>query len=140
MRRGSLRITVVERGNLESANSVSLKSEVEGRPTILWLIEEGTMVQPGDLLCELDTSQIEDELFEQELAVERARAAFGVARISDVCVVVVLALVELNVVEQRECQAAAVARIVFVFAAIALARRAGTSRALVLELGLLLPL
>jgi hypothetical protein len=47
VRRGPLRISVVERGNLKAADSVVMKSEIEGMTTILWLIEEGTLVEAG---------------------------------------------------------------------------------------------
>ncbi len=73
---GSLRISVVERGNLKAAESVDLACELEGRTTILWLIEEGSAVQPGDLLCQLDTSEFEDRLVEQEISVENAKASY----------------------------------------------------------------
>lgn len=80
VRRGPLEITVTERGNLTSENSVSIKSEIEGRPTILYLIPEGTQVQPGDLIAELDTSDHVDNRVAQEISVESARAAATKAR------------------------------------------------------------
>ncbi|MEW6073942.1 MAG: HlyD family efflux transporter periplasmic adaptor subunit [Planctomycetota bacterium] len=73
--RGSLRINVVERGNLKAAKSVKLINEIEGRTTILWLIEEGVAVQPGDVLCQLDTSSLEDRLVQQEISVQNVEAA-----------------------------------------------------------------
>ena len=39
--RGPLKISVVERGNLEAADAVTLKSEIEGQSTVLYLIDEG---------------------------------------------------------------------------------------------------
>jgi HlyD family secretion protein len=78
--RGALRINVVERGNLKAAESVNLTSEVEGRTTILFLIEEGTAVEPGELLCQLDTSQLEERLQGQEISVQNAEAAFVKAK------------------------------------------------------------
>lgn len=80
VQRGPLRITVVERGNLESSNSVSLNSAIEGSATILYLIDEGTEVQPGTLLCELDTASIEDRLATQRIAVANAEAVFENAK------------------------------------------------------------
>ena len=80
VRRGPLEITVTERGNLVAENSVSVKSEVEGRTTILYLIPEGTQVEPGDLLAELDSSAFEDQRVSQEISVESARAAATKAR------------------------------------------------------------
>ena len=44
VQRGPLRISVVERGNLDAAQSIDLVSEIEGRSTILWLIENGAAV------------------------------------------------------------------------------------------------
>lgn len=74
--RGDVRISVIERGNLKAAESVTLKSELEGQSTVLWLIEEGKLVQPGDLLCELDTSGLVDRQVQQEIRVQNAHAAF----------------------------------------------------------------
>jgi HlyD family secretion protein len=76
VRRGPLRISVLERGNLRAADAVSLKSEIEGQTSILWLIAEGSHVQPGDLLCELDATQLEDKRIQQDIAVRNAKAAW----------------------------------------------------------------
>ncbi|MCB9914361.1 MAG: efflux RND transporter periplasmic adaptor subunit [Planctomycetes bacterium] len=75
VRRGPLEITVTERGNLEAQNSYSLKNEVEGRTTILYLIEEGTYVRAGDLVAELDASELVDRRVTQEITVQSARAS-----------------------------------------------------------------
>jgi len=76
VQRGPLRISVIERGNLKAADSVSLKSEIEGSTTILKLIPEGTLVQEGDLLCELDATPLVNKKFEQEISVRNAEAAY----------------------------------------------------------------
>ena len=75
VQRGPLKISVIERGNLKAADSVSLKSEIEGTTTILKLVPEGTLVEEGDLLCELDATQLVDRKFEQEISVRNAEAA-----------------------------------------------------------------
>lgn len=80
VRRGPLRISVVERGNLKAKDAVSLKSELEGRPTILSLVPEGTRVTVGELLCELDSSSLEDSLVSQGISVQNAEATFTKAR------------------------------------------------------------
>jgi len=74
--RGPLRINVVERGNLEAADSVTLKSEIEGQTAVLWLIEEGTEVKPGELLAELDTANLVDRSVQQEIQVQNSEATF----------------------------------------------------------------
>ena len=57
VQRGELRISQTVRGNLEAKNSVSLKSEVEGRNSILYLVEEGETVQAGDLVIEREAGE-----------------------------------------------------------------------------------
>lgn len=80
VRSGPLRISEVVRGNLEASDSVSLKCEIEGRSTIIYLAEEGTFLNEGDLVVELDVSQLADELVAQEIEVKNAEAAFTKAR------------------------------------------------------------
>lgn len=75
VRRGPLKISVLEKGNLKAAKSVELRSEIEGRSTILWLIEEGIRVEPGELLCELDATSLADRRVEQEISVSNAESA-----------------------------------------------------------------
>ena len=77
---GDLRISEVVRGNLEATDSITLKCDVEGRSTIIFLAEEGVMLEAGDLVCELDVSQLEDELVRQEIEVKNAEAAFTKAK------------------------------------------------------------
>src|SRR5690349_3350889 len=47
VQRMPLSITVVSRGNLESAKSLDVQSEVEGTPQIIELLPEGTEVKKG---------------------------------------------------------------------------------------------
>jgi HlyD family secretion protein len=80
VRRGPLRISVLEKGNLKAAESVSLKSEIEGQTTILWLIPEGTHVDEGQLLCELDVTELIDRRLTEEISVRNAEAAYTKAK------------------------------------------------------------
>lgn len=80
VRRGPLKVSVVQRGNLAAKDAFSVKSEVEGQATILWLIAEGTQVKPGDLLVELDASDLVDKKVAQEISVQNAEAAYQKAR------------------------------------------------------------
>jgi HlyD family secretion protein len=80
VQRGSLRISVVERGNLKAADAVVLKSEIEGNATILYLIPEGTLVKEGDLVCELDATSQLDRRVAQEITLRNAEAAFVKAK------------------------------------------------------------
>ncbi len=76
VQRGPLRISVIERGNLKAADAVSIKNELEGNSTILFLVAEGTVVEKGQLLCELDASQLTDKRLAQEISLRNADAAF----------------------------------------------------------------
>ncbi len=76
VRRGDLRISELARGNLEAKDSARLVNELEGRANIIFLIEEGTRVEAGDVVCELDTSGHQDRLVDQAISVDRAEASF----------------------------------------------------------------
>ncbi len=78
--RKTLVISVVQRGNLASKDALSVKSEIEGQATILSLIEEGKIVEPGDLLCELDVSDLRDKRVAQEISVQNAEASYVKAK------------------------------------------------------------
>jgi len=80
VRKGPLTISVVESGTIKSLEQVSLKSEVEGQTTLIYLVPEGTRVQKGDLLVELDASKLQDELLQQQISVDNSEAAFIRAR------------------------------------------------------------
>lgn len=78
--RGPLTIAVSEPGTIQAREQVVLKSEVEGRTTIIYLVEEGAHVEQGDLLVELDSSGLQDKLLEQQIDVQNAEADFIRAR------------------------------------------------------------
>lgn len=78
--RGRLRLSVVERGNLKAAESVDLKCEIEGQVKILSLIDEGVQVEPGTVLCTLDTADLEERRVQQEISLQSSEAAFVKAK------------------------------------------------------------
>ena len=75
VRRGPLLVTVSQRGHLGAKNSAKVVSEMEGRNPIIWLIEEGTTVKPGDLVAELDSAALEDRIVEQDISLDGANAS-----------------------------------------------------------------
>lgn len=79
-RQGPLTISVIASGNIQSRERVVVRSEVEGRTTILWLAEEGTHVEEGDLLVELDSSSLEENKVDQQIRVMNSEAAYIRAR------------------------------------------------------------
>jgi multidrug efflux pump subunit AcrA (membrane-fusion protein) len=67
-------LTVTESGDLDAAERLEIKSRVEGRPEIIFLVPEGTQVQEGQVLVRLDSEAIVGEIEEATLNVEKARA------------------------------------------------------------------
>jgi HlyD family secretion protein len=74
--RGDLLVTVTEDGTVESAENLQIKCEISGGTTILWLIEDGVEVEQGQVLAKLDSSKLDEEISQQKIAVEKARALF----------------------------------------------------------------
>ncbi len=77
---GALTISVAESGTIKNREQVVIKSEVEGRTAIIYLIKEGTEVRAGELLVELDGSGITDKRATQHITVINAESAFIHAR------------------------------------------------------------
>ncbi|MFO0980564.1 MAG: hypothetical protein U1E76_02265 [Planctomycetota bacterium] len=77
--RGDMRITVVESGTLQAANSFDVYSELEGQNTIVEIAAEGAYVKEGDLLVELDTFPAHRQ---GQPAGDRLREGQGCARAS----------------------------------------------------------
>ncbi len=73
--RGELRVTIKEQGTLESSNNSEIKCRVRGDSTITFVIESGVEVQPGDVLVELETLAIEEEISERTKFYHLAEAA-----------------------------------------------------------------
>jgi multidrug efflux pump subunit AcrA (membrane-fusion protein) len=75
VQRGDLRVTVIESGSLESAENVDIKCEVAGGSKILWVIDDGKEVEKGAELMRLDTSKLDEDLSQQKITYEKARAS-----------------------------------------------------------------
>ena len=73
--RGDLIVTVTEQGILESSENTEIKCKVRGRSTVIWVIEGGTEVKPGDELVRLDTLVIEDAISERTKYAHWSRSA-----------------------------------------------------------------
>lgn len=83
--RGLLRISVTEGGEAESTEAQEIRSEVQGRTTILDIVEEGYRVTEEDIeneltLVELDSSELEDDLTQQQIEYENALASLTEAQ------------------------------------------------------------
>ncbi len=76
--RGDFTHEVVEQGEVESASNVEVRCMVKARNStgtrILEVVEEGTNVKKGDLLCRLDGSAFEQELVQQQIVCNSSEA------------------------------------------------------------------
>jgi len=72
----SFLVTLKEKGELKAAESNQLKCEVEGRSTVIFLVEEGAQVDQGELLVELASDQIDERIRQEELRETNAVLAY----------------------------------------------------------------
>ena len=68
-------ITLSVQGHLDSLGNATLASQVEGTTTIISIVPEGTLVEKGDLVCELDASLLREKSKQQEITVSQADSA-----------------------------------------------------------------
>jgi HlyD family secretion protein len=70
---------VLEQGEIDSSSNTEILCQVESRggggTAILWVIDEGTRVEKGEKLVELDSSQLETELKQQKIIVNNSKAS-----------------------------------------------------------------
>jgi HlyD family secretion protein len=79
---GPLPISVEERGSLESSQNVDVYCNVEGGTTIIKIVPEGQRVKKGELLCELDSAALRDQLVNQRITTKSAEANFLNAKLT----------------------------------------------------------
>ncbi len=72
--REPMTISVTESGSIEARDRVVVKSQVEGQATIISLIPEGASVKQGDKLIEFDSSKFRDDLAEEQMKLQDAKA------------------------------------------------------------------
>jgi HlyD family secretion protein len=72
---GNLTITVLDRGTLAAVSELSHRSDVDGTARVIYIVPEGTFVNKGDLLVELDSAQAQDRVNQQEINVQKAEFA-----------------------------------------------------------------
>ena len=72
--RGDLVVTVTQKGNVESAANIEIRCLVAGGGTIKDIVTDGTIVKEGDQLVELDSAAIDEQILQQRIGYEKARA------------------------------------------------------------------
>jgi HlyD family secretion protein len=73
--RGPLTISVVTAGTVQSRRTAVVRSQAEGRNTVIWIIDEGRTVTNNQLLVELDASALSDRRTDQQILVGNAESA-----------------------------------------------------------------
>jgi multidrug efflux pump subunit AcrA (membrane-fusion protein) len=72
--RAPLEVTIEERGEIESARQTIIISQCEWRVPLLWIAEEGVYVNAGDVLAELDSSELQQQAKQREVKLMQAQA------------------------------------------------------------------
>ncbi len=71
---------VTEQGEIESSSNIEVRCEVQSRNTggtsILDIVPEGTSVKKGERICRLDSSVLENERSQQQIAVNTAESTW----------------------------------------------------------------
>ena len=85
VRRGDLTISVTESGTIKARNALEIKSQVEGRATIVDIVPEGSLITPEDVahkkvLVELDSSRLRDSINQQQITFNSAEADYTEAK------------------------------------------------------------
>ena len=57
-------------------------SNVAGQTTILKVVADGSTVKKGDVVCELDSAALQDQLINQKITIESAKAIYQNARLT----------------------------------------------------------
>ncbi|MDR1491671.1 MAG: efflux RND transporter periplasmic adaptor subunit [Planctomycetaceae bacterium] len=78
VKRGRFLHEVTSRGNVESAQNEDIRCQVESPSgtLVIWIIPEGTVVKQGDVLCQLDSSNLLDKVAQQKITVSNNYATF----------------------------------------------------------------
>ncbi len=79
---GAFELTYVERGSLESARNQDMFSNVKGTTSIIMIKPEGTRVTKGEVVCELDSASLRDQLVNAQIAIKNAEVDFQNARVA----------------------------------------------------------
>ena len=81
VREGPFRVTIAERGTLQALRSVTYASAIQSNQAkIVAMVEEGRLVQKGDLLILFDAAPFEEEIRRSEALLAQAEADLEKAR------------------------------------------------------------
>ncbi len=78
--KGTLNVTITENGSLHAKNAEKITFEANRSGVITYLIEEGKAVEQDEVLCRLETTELEAELQELDLNILQTEADLDTAR------------------------------------------------------------
>jgi len=76
VKRGDLMISIVEGGALRAVKESIIRSEFEGISRIISIVPEGSYAKQGDILVELDSSELKDRVNQQEVTLQNNEFSF----------------------------------------------------------------
>lgn len=76
VKRGDMLISIVEGGALRAVKESIIRSEFEGISRIISIVPEGSYAKEGDILVELDSSELKDRVNQQEVTYQNNEFAF----------------------------------------------------------------
>lgn len=82
VKKAKLPVTVKEKGNLESSENQDVFNGVEGSTTIIMILPEGTRVTKGQVVCELDSAALKDNLTNQRITTQGAESSYKNAKLA----------------------------------------------------------
>ena len=74
-----LSVTITQNGETASSRNAVIVSKCEWRVPLLWIEEQGTLVKQGDLIAELDATELEEKRREREVRLIKARSDLALA-------------------------------------------------------------
>ena len=80
VKRGDFVVSIVEGGTIKAVNEVSVRSEMEGLARIISIVPEGTNVNKGDLLVELDSADLRERVNAQDVTYQNTLFNFVQAK------------------------------------------------------------
>jgi RNA polymerase sigma factor (sigma-70 family) len=82
VRRGKLELAVTSRGIVEAGKAATLHSIVQGGTTITKIVPEGRRVRKGEVVAELDSSTLRDQLINQRITAGAAESQYLNAKLT----------------------------------------------------------
>lgn len=75
VQRGPLTINVTETGTIHPREQIIIRNDLQRDAKIMFIVEEGSQVKKGDLLVELDVTELEQFLVERRIRVQTAESS-----------------------------------------------------------------